>query len=157
MPSRRVLTNGWTYWLARHPKYGVILYDRENQADVTEGCLRVFELRGKSTVELPQNALKIETTADVSDPELVQLLNSYNTFKISRGASVRAPVEEMHSRFLRERGLENKGVRQAAAQKHHRVTVCWSCHRSLDNTINVECVTCGWIICQCGACGCGKT
>jgi hypothetical protein len=25
----------------------------------------------------------------------------------------------------------------------------------LDNAVDVECVACDWIICVCGACGCG--
>jgi len=38
--------------------------------------------------------------------------------------------------------------------RRHRVTHCYSCKFSLNNAINPECSKCGWIICECGACGC---
>lgn len=40
--------------------------------------------------------------------------------------------------------------------KQHRVTKCWSCHRHLETGVYMECSMCGWLVCSCGACGCGK-
>jgi hypothetical protein len=37
----------------------------------------------------------------------------------------------------------------------HRITHCWNCSSGLDNSVNPECPACGWIQCECGACGCG--
>jgi hypothetical protein len=37
-----------------------------------------------------------------------------------------------------------------------RVAHCWSCHAHLDNSVDVECAACHWILCRCGACGCGR-
>lgn len=35
---------------------------------------------------------------------------------------------------------------------------CWSCKSTVSSDVNVECVTCGgWLVCGCGACGCGYT
>jgi hypothetical protein len=36
-----------------------------------------------------------------------------------------------------------------------RVTHCYSCHHSLDSRKTEKCTKCGWILCNCGACGCG--
>jgi hypothetical protein len=162
MPSRRVITNGWVYWLAKHPAHGLILFDRFDQDGLSEGSLRVFELPGKSTLLLPQETLKLETTADVSDSDFVKLVNAYSEFKILLGKPLKAAgfdsgtIEDRHRRFLRERGLPDNGIRQATTRLQHRVTHCWSCKGGLDNSIDVECATCGWIICDCGACGCGR-
>lgn len=163
MPSKRVFTNGWVFWLARHPIHGLILFDRADQDGVPAGSMRVFEVQGSSRCILPQEVLKSETSANVSDSEFVQIVNLYNGIKVSLGKPVKAPgydasasLEDKHKRFLRERGLPDNGIRPATGNRSHRVTHCWSCKGHLDNSVDVECATCGWIVCDCGACGCGR-
>lgn len=82
MPSRRVLTNGWVFWLAHHQKHGLILFDRTDQDDVPAGSLRVFEARKSSRFILPQEELKSETSDDVSDSEFVEIVTLYNGVKV---------------------------------------------------------------------------
>jgi hypothetical protein len=65
----------------------------------------------------------------------------------------RQDVIAAHATFLRRQGMEDRGTRSGLG--HHRITHCYNCKHHLDNTIDVECVGCGWIICSCGACGCG--
>jgi|AntRauTorckE6833_2_1112554.scaffolds.fasta_scaffold08352_4 hypothetical protein len=36
-----------------------------------------------------------------------------------------------------------------------RVTHCYSCKHGLDSRKAEKCSKCGWIMCNCGACGCG--
>jgi|GEM_PF-3338561 len=63
--------------------------------------------------------------------------------------------EERHKERLERLGKEYLGVRQAKPNpSRRRVTHCWACKKTLDNSIDVECVSCNWILCQCGACGC---
>ncbi len=62
---------------------------------------------------------------------------------------------ERHRLRLEKLGKPYLGVQPATRARQHRVTHCYACKRSLDNTIDVECVACGWILCSCGACGCG--
>lgn len=38
---------------------------------------------------------------------------------------------------------------------YRRVTYCYRCKNRLDNSLEQECDECGWIVCDCGACGCG--
>lgn len=65
----------------------------------------------------------------------------------------RQSIVTAHEAFLRNRGLVNRGTRLGLG--HRRVTHCYNCKCHLDNAVDVECATCGWIICGCGACGCG--
>lgn len=58
-----------------------------------------------------------------------------------------------HANFLNRIGKNNLGLQKST--KKHRVTHCYSCKKPLDNAIDLECVECEWIICKCGACGCG--
>jgi hypothetical protein len=59
-----------------------------------------------------------------------------------------------HKSFLEEKGKPYEGT-NARRVMRHRLTYCWSCKQHLDNDIDIECAACGWIICNCGACGCG--
>lgn len=61
---------------------------------------------------------------------------------------------EAHRQFLKSHNLEHQGV-QVTTGKSPRVTYCWNCKGHLDNSVNFECSACAWILCRCGACGCG--
>lgn len=158
MPSRRVLTNNWTFWLAKHPLYGLILFDKADQDGIGTGEVRVFEMKDKTRCILPQALLKTEATADVTDRDFVKIVNAYNELKELLGMQVIAlseSVENLHKKYLKNLGLPDNGIRHVTRNHVHRVTHCWSCSTRLNNFIDIECVTCGWIICGCGACGCG--
>ena len=63
--------------------------------------------------------------------------------------------EARHKKFLEDLGIPYRGVRPSSGIKERRVTHCYDCKGHLDNRIDTECVACGWILCDCGACGCG--
>lgn len=69
------------------------------------------------------------------------------------GQEYNAYIIETHKKFLQAKGLPYGGARQNT--KSHRVAHCYNCKRHLDNAFNTECINCTWIICSCGACGCG--
>lgn len=64
-------------------------------------------------------------------------------------------TEERHKDYLLSLGKKYSGISISSQSKKHRITHCYNCKEVLDNSTNLECNTCGWIICQCGACGCG--
>jgi hypothetical protein len=37
-----------------------------------------------------------------------------------------------------------------------RATHCWSCKSQLNSEMDMACVICGWLLCECGTCGCGR-
>jgi hypothetical protein len=74
--------------------------------------------------------------------------------KRRRGEAERPPSIEAHPRFLEQRSLPARQVRLPSGRTR-RVTHCHKCKRHLDNAMDVECEACKWIICRCGACGCG--
>jgi len=61
-----------------------------------------------------------------------------------------------HKDHLAKLGKPYSGVRLNSPTEK-RVTHCYSCQKGLDSDIHLECNGCGWLICQCGACGCGYT
>jgi len=67
----------------------------------------------------------------------------------------RQELEKKHRAFLESLNINYSGVSFVTEGKHPRVTHCWNCKNPLDNSIDLECKSCGWILCSCGACGCG--
>lgn len=61
---------------------------------------------------------------------------------------------ERHREYLLKHGKQYSGVAQSGNRKH-RVTHCYSCKAELDSALYIECNACNWLICYCGACGCG--
>jgi hypothetical protein len=61
---------------------------------------------------------------------------------------------QKHKEHLIEIGKPYSGV-NLKTTKLHRVTHCYSCKKKLDSHFHIECNACGWLICECGACGCG--
>lgn len=68
-------------------------------------------------------------------------------------SAIEANIAARHQKFLADRSL--KPARLLKSAKAHREAHCYSCKRSIDNETYYECEACGWIICPCGACGCG--
>lgn len=66
-----------------------------------------------------------------------------------------ASAIERHREFISQSGVEYVGTTNVGLP-NHRVTHCWRCKSHLDNEINVSCAACRWILCACGACGCGR-
>ena len=67
----------------------------------------------------------------------------------------RETLVERHREALELVGVTYLGVRPRSAPRKRRITHCYSCQEDLDNTIDIECAACGWILCLCSACGCG--
>lgn len=64
-------------------------------------------------------------------------------------------LEQRHAEHLAKYGIAGAGTRAASTSRGRRITHCWRCTSPLDSSIDLECTMCGWILCYCGACGCG--
>lgn len=64
-------------------------------------------------------------------------------------------LAERHMHQVIDAGKRYRGLQRPTLRDRRRVTHCYSCKSRLDNSTNVECMSCGWILCPCGACGCG--
>ena len=61
---------------------------------------------------------------------------------------------QSHREYVESKGEKYKGVTRRS-KKGHRKTHCYQCQKELDNAIDYECLNCKWMLCWCGACGCG--
>ena len=110
-----------------------------------EGEKRFYESRKLQEAEREQERLKQE-----QEREQERLKREHVRLEFEK----RLP--ERHKEYLERLGKEYRGVRPATRDPRiRRVTHCYDCKQPLDNSIDIECVACNWILCKCGACGCG--
>jgi len=65
-----------------------------------------------------------------------------------------AAVSQKHKEFLVALGKHDKG--RGGVSRWTRSSNCYNCKGSVTNLFDLECVACGWIVCNsCAACGCG--
>ena len=155
--TRKVTSNGWWYRMAHHKERGLVLLDEFDQEALQEGQIRAYVLSAKETEIFAREEFRASLSGDVSDADFAWLMTSYNGFKSRHGRPIKVPPEEAHVAFLASRGLAPQTLRKTTRERNHRITHCWSCASRLDNAIDLECSGCKWIICACGACGCGWT
>ena len=153
--TRKVTSNGWWYWLAHHKEKGLVLLDEFDQSSLEEGQIRAYVLEAHRSEVFARDAFKVNLGGEVSDADFVRLITRYNQFKEAAGRPLKAPPEVAHANFLHARGLPAQELRRVTHRRSHRVTHCYACKELLDNSIDLECTACNWIICSCGACGCG--
>ena len=71
----------------------------------------------------------------------------------------RYSLANRHRVHVQASGVKYHGVRtpeENERNRRHRRAKCWNCARRLDNYQEFEFKTCNWILCKCGACGCGQ-
>jgi hypothetical protein len=100
---------------------------------------------------------KFDAVGPDTESVVAALRSQIDDWRRDRVAILAAERRERHRAFLKARGILYQGVREASMPRSRRVTHCYACKTHLDNAINVQCVACNWILCDCGACGCGWT
>ena len=84
-----------------------------------------------------------------------ELKNLKELFMHKKVEMYSAAIMVLHSQFLSRNGCSEKSAIIPFHGKNKRSANCWSCKKSVDNSVDLECSGCGWIICgSCGACGC---
>jgi len=118
----------------------------------TKGYLGIFHgvTRIKHLLELPLDVVGCRILVRSGSSSTFQIASPDNLVNLAD-----LSLEERHEAHLAFFNIIGKGVRKTTIDRRHRVTHCWMCKGPLDNAVDFECVVCGWILCQCGACGCG--
>ena len=63
-------------------------------------------------------------------------------------------ISAAHAEEIKRLGLVNYGL--GSIKIRSRSSACHKCKRPVYNTYDIECLSCGWIVCaRCGSCGCG--
>jgi hypothetical protein len=77
--------------------------------------------------------------------------------KVQLRAKLLAELQLKRTAYFSRLGIPDPGTRAGRGIEHKRVTHCYACKGALDNSVDLECMTCGWMLCTCAACGCGYT
>jgi hypothetical protein len=109
----------------------------------------------KATVSLNQKILH-----EHEDFKDVQSATKYAKAWVDDNESlILSLISEAHRNHLERYNVGSIGVNnlvKTSKSRRRRVSHCWRCKQTVDNQFQYECVLCGgWIICSCGACGCG--
>lgn len=78
-----------------------------------------------------------------------QDLRNQKAIEFKKEKTISLHKSRLNNLHLPYRGTSKSTTRSRAAN-------CWACWSALNNYCDDECCVCGWIICQCGACGCGR-
>ena len=169
-------------WWGHNEKHGWVVLDRNipcNQPG-SRGDLLFFRFRDSTTFPVargdwhePQymyapNYLRGKPSEVVEEfeslqsgwPELKvemqhQRQDAENEKRMAALEKLRDQAIAKHRLLLGRLGIPYQGVLEPSPKKSLRVTLCYSCGHALNNATNSECAVCGWIVCICGACGCG--
>jgi hypothetical protein len=63
--------------------------------------------------------------------------------------------KQAHILHLQEYGFDVPDHATMVHKGQHREAHCWRCKSPLDSDDDLACVICRWMLCECGACGCG--
>ena len=134
------------FWVGRH-SYGLVVLPSERAA--SDGTLIVYFVADNRIGNCNEAIMRENcSSASVSAPEAEAAVERFRSLR-------QRELEEKNRRFLTLKGKSFSGFRPRSKQLSQRVTHCYNCRKHLDSTVDVECVACSWILCNCGACGCG--
>ncbi len=153
------------WWFGR-TDFGAVVFDESIQLNDESVLLYVLEQNDvkKYIASEIRPMLRKETNSEHMD-KLSKKYRSWKQFYSSRLKNLvkekpfsyqeaKDNAEAEHRKKLEKLGLPYKGI-NVNSTKSHRSTNCYDCKANIDNAINLECKACGWILCECGACGCG--
>jgi hypothetical protein len=142
---------------------GLVVYDPLRRAATGSDYVVLYEVTESAAADFRKGVVRDIVGSVVSYPQhdVESAVDAYLRFaqidieaEWRRREAARQAIVKAHQRFLAGRGLPEAGTRLPSGQMH-REAHCYSCKSHLDNSVDVECEACRWIICCCGACGCG--
>jgi len=134
------------YWLGRHESKGAILVKRPVSGSPR---IDVWFYEQRRWVDCNREIMRSKVFDDLSS----------DFVKEAESALIKKEnieLELKHEAHLQKHGLSSAGTKKREATGPARFTHCWSCKQNIDSFSFLECSRCGWILCNCGACGCGR-
>lgn len=135
---------GWIgdsgFWIGKHETLGLVVIDSTDDRD--GGTLSVFLFE--------QNRRANFISGDVFNDVRV----SAQIAQSGIDALIAERLDRRHREFLSKHGRVAADIRKRPSNISRRLANCFHCHKRLDSNISYECAACGWILCECGACGC---
>lgn len=156
------------FWIGRHESRGLVVIPKTSMS-ANSRSFRVYFVEQNRAADCNAEIMRKFTTGNGISPEEVnsalQAFLGLGDGEIERReeearrrneeiALNEKKLEDKNKLFLEQQGVAFAGTRRRSDSLKSRVTHCYSCKNNLSSSVNLECIACGWIICQCGACGC---
>lgn len=130
MTMRKIAIDGHTLWLGEHPQLGLVIYDRSIATEgIGETWVRLYKAQEAATGVFIRGVIR----GELSSPSAKRMIDEKAS--ISRYIAAKMKTEE--------------------TRRDKRNAHCYSCTDEINTLDFAICLTCGWIKCHCGACGCG--
>ncbi len=128
------------FWIGRHHKIGLVVLAEHQSAPKDSEFVSLFLVAEGRTASFKRSILRETISPAVGADD-------------SR-AAIHAFVGHLHRNFLKEEGFGFAGVR-VYSDALRRDTHCYRCKGALSSDSYLQCLACHWLVCSCGACGCG--
>jgi len=151
-------------WVGRWNNAGLMVYDPHVQI-AESPCVYLYGVNSGRMRTLDPEMIRPNLTV-IRNPQIVQAaIEVYSRWKSAEAESFHAK-ESGQLAMRREviKAAREKSRRQEFERRRERVDTlemknlrtarCFHCKKSLDSQKNENCSSCGWMICNCGACGC---
>jgi len=130
--------------------------------DVTDLCFSLYpasmarrRIRKANSTVASDAIARFEQWINEQGSGLVELVQLRREAKFC-GMSKDMTLAELHEKHVAELRIPYRGSAQITASPFRRVN-CWACKQEISTLDNIQCVACEWILCTCGACGCGRS
>ena len=134
-------SNGYrrVVWVGKTSSGKLLLYDAYSQSGVSsKNYVRLFNVASGTEEEYRKSTLR---------PRIRRASKKESARAIGIYARIR------HKAFMLRLGISKyPGTRESTKV---RTAECYRCKGGLDSVSDIECLACGWLVCACGACGCG--
>ena len=176
MPALKItLPSGEKLWVGRETTHNLVVYNPEKHK-VDFGMIRIFSIAQDTERVVDLAWLKGASTDDLTENEALTAIALYKQFSLRQLELARIKTDRLQEEARQREAVIEEKRKQTIDRHRARITDigreyrgttiekgkvirnahCWSCKNSLSNANDVECASCGWIVCSCGVCGCGK-
>jgi len=143
--------DGGALWVGRHRTVGLVVYDNTDNGE--SEFVTLFYVNEDRFASVRRSMMREGTTGNgIAPAEAQNAALRFHSFPVRQR---QRELDEKNRAFLERLGKAAAGTRPRSNQHQPRATHCYACHGRLESTIEFECMGCGWLLCQCGACGCG--
>ena len=123
-------------WAGVHERKGSFIYDPSFQHRVPRDQVCLYLVNEKRFAKFKRAIIR---------KRLVQELDS----------GTQRSLRELISHYIDDKlSSLTPTPKSLAGRKRFRSTHCYACQQHLNSDKNTKCEGCGWLICNCGACGC---
>tara|TARA_Y100001970_G_scaffold16509_1_gene18558 strand:- start:102 stop:773 length:672 start_codon:yes stop_codon:yes gene_type:complete len=135
-------------------KDGLLVPSLSEKYNFKSLTIKFLLLKHKATCEIYSAHTLLKEFQTISLESVKQVAREF----LNNPENIKEIIEGNHKLFLKEKGIsgfERAGTFYPSKKTKKRTTHCYNCRDPLNSFDDLSCKACKWILCSCGACGCG--